>query len=122
MVLDIQNSQKISKDATGTFSQSLNKRLEETLVVKKKFDSLARDKPWTFQKCSLHGMILAKECISKVRDEANEQCQRELAARIEEQKALLKVANQHIDDYMKMFGLDEGNLTQSEKAEKVLQH
>ena len=57
---------------SGTFSQSLNKRLEETLVVKKKFDSLARDKPWTFQKCSLHGMILAKECISKVRDEANE--------------------------------------------------
>ena len=111
----------MSKDATGTFSQGLNKRLEETLVVKKKFDKLARDKPWTFQKCSLHGMILAKECISKVRDEANEQCQRELAQRIEEQKSQLQVANKHIDDYMKMFGLtdEKANLTQNEKMKVI---
>ena len=62
--------------------ENLLKRLDETLKIKKKFDSLARDKPWIFQKCSLHGMILAKECISKIRDEANEQCQKELKERI----------------------------------------
>ena len=84
MATEIKKSQELSYDATQMQSQSLLQRLEETLKVKKKFDSLARDKPWTFQKCSLHGMILAKECISKVRDEANEQCQRELAERIDE--------------------------------------
>ena len=72
MATEIKNSQELSFEATNMHSESLLKRLEETLAVKKKFDSLARDKPWTFQKCSLHGMILAKECISKVRDEANE--------------------------------------------------
>ena len=64
----------MSYEATKIPIESLLKRLDEALKVKRKFDSLAKEKPWSFQKCSLHGMILAKECISKVRDEANELC------------------------------------------------
>ena len=98
--------------------------MDDTLKVKKKFDALARDKPWTFQKCSLHGMILAKECISKVRDEANEQCQKELKDRINEQQDLLDVAAKNIENYMKMFGLEKetANMSQKEKVQVVLKH
>ena len=74
MATEIKKSQEMSFEATQIPMESLLKRLDDTLKIKKKFDSLAREKPWAFQKCSLHGLILVKECISKVRDEANEQC------------------------------------------------
>ena len=79
--------------------------LEETLNFKQKFESLIQAKPWILQKCSLHGMILIKECIHRVRDEANEICQKELAHKIQEQKKMLQLASESINEYKKLFGM-----------------
>ena len=54
-------------------SEELAKRIEETVEFQKNFSSLLRDKPYILQKGSLHGLILAKEILSKARDEANNQ-------------------------------------------------
>ena len=48
-------------------------------------------------------MILIKECINRVRDEANEFCQKELAYKINEQKKMLQMASQSINEYKKVF-------------------
>ena len=44
-------------------------------------------------------MILAKECISKVRDEAVEQSQRELANEISREKKRAQVALKNASNY-----------------------
>ena len=48
MATEIKKSQEMSFEATQIPMESLLKRMDETLKVKKKFDTLARDKPWTF--------------------------------------------------------------------------
>ena len=48
--------------------------LEETQELRKKYSFLLTEKPYTFQKCSLHAIILAKEILSKAREEANVRC------------------------------------------------
>ena len=60
-------------------SESLTNRIKETKEFKQKFESLIQGKPWILQKCSLHGMLLIKECIDKVSEESKNQCQEELA-------------------------------------------
>ena len=72
IVQELIKSQELQYAITGTHSHELMQRLDDTLDFKRKFDSLTQMKPWILQKCSLHGMILAKECISRVRDEAIE--------------------------------------------------
>ena len=50
-------------------------------------------------------MILIKECIHRVRDEANELCQKELAQKIQKQKEMLQKASESINEYKKIFGM-----------------
>ena len=71
---EVNKSKEISMNVTRTISDELATRIEETFEFQKKFSLLLRDKPYTLQKCSLHGLILAKEIIAKARDEANDQC------------------------------------------------
>ena len=59
-------------------------KIEERLL------RLTTKKPWIFQKCALHGMILVKECIQDLRQECNAQIQKELTDKILEQKEILK--------------------------------
>ena len=61
-------------NVTNTISDELAVRIKETLGFQQKFSLLLREKPYTLQKCSLHGLILAKEILAKARDEANNQC------------------------------------------------
>ena len=70
-----------------TISDELATRIKETLEFQQKFSLLLRDKPYVLQKCSLHGLILAKEIISKARDEANNQCQIDLANQLKRAQA-----------------------------------
>ena len=48
MATEIKKSQEMSFEATQIPMESLLKRLDDTLKIKKKFDSLAREKPWAF--------------------------------------------------------------------------
>ena len=76
---EVNKSKDISIDVTGIISDELKVRLEETMTFQQKFNVLLSQKPYTLQKCSLHGLILAKEIIAKARDETNVQCQIDLA-------------------------------------------
>ena len=69
---EVNKSKDICLDITGNVNPMLKERLEETVEFFKKFNDLLTDKPYTLQKCSLQGIVLAKEIISKARDEANE--------------------------------------------------
>ena len=105
IVLELIKYQELQREMTGTSSDQLVSQLDETLSFKQKFESLIQAKPWILQKCSLHGMILIKECIHRVRDEANELCQKELAYKIQEQKKMLQMASVSINEYKKLFGM-----------------
>ena len=45
---EIKQSLDLSMEVTGNPSENLQKRLQETLNVRTKFETLAREKPWTF--------------------------------------------------------------------------
>ena len=62
----------------------MQNKLQETTDFYKKFSTLLNEKPYVLQKCSLHGVVLAKEIISKAREEANEDCTVNLANQIKE--------------------------------------
>ena len=104
IVSELLKYQELQAEMTGTTSEQLVIQLQQTIEFKQKFEGLIQAKPWILQKCSLHGMILIKECIHRVRDEANEFCQKELAHKINEQKKMLQMASQSINEYKKLFG------------------
>ena len=62
--------------------------------IEERLLNLTSKKPWIFQKCALHGMILVKECIQDLRQECNVQIQKELTDKIWEQKEVLKTQQQ----------------------------
>ena len=80
---------------TRTISDELAKRIEDTLKFQQKFSVLLKDKPYTLQKCSLHGLILAKEIIAKARDEVNDQCQVDLANQLKKAQAEIQKLQQN---------------------------
>ena len=69
---EVNKSKDICLDITGSVSPQLKDRLEETMEFFMKFNDILTNKPYTLQKCSLQGIVLAKEIISKARDEAIE--------------------------------------------------
>ena len=62
-------------------------RRKETLKLQKSFVSLLTLRPQILQKCSFHGIILAKEILSKAREEINEHCVTDLAHEIKYKQA-----------------------------------
>ena len=70
---EVIKSKEICMNVNSFISEELAARIEETVEFQKNFSSLLRDKPYILQKGSLHGLILAKEILSKARDEANNQ-------------------------------------------------
>ena len=77
---------KICKETCGEANEALIEKTENVKEFYDKFSTLLRDKPYILQKCSLHGTVLVKEIISKAREEANEECQENLAIQIKELK------------------------------------
>ena len=47
------------------------------------FMSRVEEKPWIFQKCSLRSLVMAKECLNMVRQDANTLCQQEILKYLE---------------------------------------
>ena len=66
---------KICKETCGEVNNALIEKNEKIQEFYNKFSTVLRDKPYILQKCSLHGIVLVKEIISKAREEANLECQ-----------------------------------------------
>ena len=56
--------------------------MKEIESFQKTFGSYLTGKPYIFQKFSFHGLILAREILSKARDEVNQHCLEDLAKEI----------------------------------------
>ena len=72
---EVQKSMKICKETCGEVNNALIEKNERIQEFYDKFSTVLRDKPYILQKCSLHGIVLVKEIISKAREEANLECQ-----------------------------------------------
>ena len=58
------------------------KRTKEIERFRSFFGSYLHDRPFIFQKFSFHGLILAREILSKAREEVNKLCMEDLAEEI----------------------------------------
>ena len=79
---EVYKSHQLTHKVTGKPSFELAKRMKEINQFQNKFGSYLRDKPQNFQKCQQSGLLLAKEIISKARDEVNQLCMKDLAEEI----------------------------------------
>ena len=74
-IIEVQNSQTMyMSKANGKVCESLLERRDHIRKIQKELHDLNEETPWIFQKCSMRGLILAKECISKIREESNVLC------------------------------------------------
>ena len=76
---EILKANELTKQITGSASTELDKRNVEAFKLQKEFGTLLTFRPEILQKCSFHGIILAKEILSKAREEINEHCVSDLA-------------------------------------------
>ena len=56
--------------------------MQEIENLKKTFGSYLREKPFIFQKFSFHSLVLAREILSRAREEVNQHCMEDLAKEI----------------------------------------
>ena len=85
--IEILKANEHTKQITGNASQMLEERRLEAVKLQKEFGSLLTFRPEILQKCSFHGIILAKEILSKAREEINEYCFTDLAYEIKNKQA-----------------------------------
>ena len=88
-------------------------KIKKTKEFYDNFSTLLRDKPYTLQKCSLHGTVLVKEIIARAREEANEECQQNLAKQVKE----LKMLTEQLQNAKKQQ-LDKGDRKNKKKNDK----
>ena len=68
---EVFKSNKITQQITGKLSTELVDRMLEIEAFQKTFGSYLRGRPFIFQKFSFHGLILAREILSRAREEVN---------------------------------------------------
>ena len=68
---EVFKSNQVTQQITGKSSEELVNRMKEIHEFKKTFGSYLSGKPYIFQKFSFHGLVLARELLSKARDEVN---------------------------------------------------
>ena len=83
---EILKANELTKSITGKASPVLEKRRQEAVKLQREFGSLLTFRPEILQKCSFHGIILAKEILSKAREEINEHCMTDLAREIQKKQ------------------------------------
>ena len=71
---EVLKSNKMTQQIIGKPSEQLIERMKEIEAFKKTFGAYLTRKPFVFQKFSFHGLILAREILSKAREEVNEHC------------------------------------------------
>ena len=79
---EVFKSNQLTQQITGKPSEELVTRMKEIQSFQKTFGSYLNGKPYIFQKFSFHGLILAREILSKARDEVNQHCLEDLAKEI----------------------------------------
>ena len=79
---EVFKSNQLTQQITGKSSEELVERMKEIQSFQKTFGSYLNGKPFIFQKFSFHGLILAREILSKARDEVNQHCLEDLAKEI----------------------------------------
>ena len=82
---EVEKSHKLTQELTGTSSISHLNRMEMITNFQNKFGKFLLEKPQIFQKCSFHGLLLAKEILTKAREEVNELCLQDLMSTIKEE-------------------------------------
>ena len=63
-------------------STALMQRQEDIDNLQARFNLVATKTPWIFQKCSIRGLVLVKECLKMIRDETNFIARQELIAKV----------------------------------------
>ena len=79
---EILKANDLTLKITGSPSIELDSSRQEAVKLQKEFGLLLTHRPEILQKCSFHGIILAKEILSKAREEINELCVTDLAHEI----------------------------------------
>ena len=79
---EVYKSIKLTQQIIGKPSAELVGRMKEIEKFKQTFGSYLREKPYIFQKFSFHGLILAREILSRAREEVNQHCMEDLAKEI----------------------------------------
>ena len=80
--LEVYKANKHTQQITNTPSERLVARLKEIDALQARFGAYLTERPFVFQKYSSHGLVLAKEMLSKAREEVNQQCLEDLASEI----------------------------------------
>lgn len=83
---EIYRSNQFIQQITGSPSAELVQRMKKIEDFQKTFGSYLSGKPFIFQKFTFHGLILAREILSKAREEVNQHCMEDLAQQINEQQ------------------------------------
>ena len=68
---EVLKSIKLTQQIIGKPSEELVNRMKEIEELKKTFGAYLQGKPYIFQKFSFHGLILARELLSRAREEVN---------------------------------------------------
>ena len=73
---EVFNSQKRFYETFNESCDELVSKLKKTQEFREQFKIL-KDRPYIIQKCSMHGILLVKEILSKAREEINSNCYEE---------------------------------------------
>ena len=68
IAFEVYKSNQLTQQITGKPSEELVERMKEIQNFKKTFGSYLTGRPFIFQKFSFHGLILAKEILSRARE------------------------------------------------------
>ena len=90
---EVFKSDKITYQITGKSSKELVERMKEIGDFQKTFGSYLSGRPFIFQKFSFHGLILAREILSRARDEVNQHCMEDLAKEINSKQLQIEKMN-----------------------------
>ena len=82
--LEIFKSVKLTQKITGKTRESLVENMKKIDEIQKTFGIYLSERSFVFQKFSFHGLIHAREILSKAREEVNKQCLEDLANEINE--------------------------------------
>ena len=96
--------------------------MQEIECLQKKFGYYLAEKPYIFQKFSYPCLVLAREILSKARDEVNQQCMKDLASEISIKQAkideITKVRDKKVRDE---FRIKEGQAENNKPEQKNVQ-
>ena len=68
---EVYKSIKLTEQIIGKPSEELINRVKEIENLKKTFGYYLSEKPYIFQKFSFHSLVLAREILSRAREEVN---------------------------------------------------